>query len=527
MYDVIIKNGRLIDGTGSPGYHADVAVQDKKIVRIHRGLSSKAHTVIDAEGLTVTPGFIDSHSHGDLVLENQTHCRHKLEQGITTEIAGMCGFSAAPLSEEHLEEGYKAITNLMPHGASRDLHYLDRFSGYIERIKNLSLGPNMAFYVGHNTIRMAVMGYDDRQPTKEEMKKMKDYLKDAMQAGAIGLSMGLFYAPGAYSKKEELIELSHVAASYGGSLSLHIRNEGEQLIQSVEEVLDIVRATGIKAVISHHKVSGKPDKCWGLPKQTLAMIDAVSEEGYDVFMDQYPYTASSTVLNIYLPKSVHALGFAEIIKRLADEKERNKLREMTLGRENPEEFFWGIMISSSTRHPQLNGKMLLDAAEEMKTTPDELFFDLLLADELSTGSISWRMSEDDVQLIMQHKRTMIGSDGLMYPGCTNCHPRAFGSFPRVLGRYVRELKVLSLEEAVRKMTGMPSMLYELSGKGLLRVGMDADITIFNADTIIDRADFNDPFVRCEGLSYVLLGGEVVVKNAEHNGKQNGSVIQIS
>ncbi len=524
MFDLLIRNGRIIDGTGSPAYHGDIGIRDGKIAAIRRKLNEDAMKILNVEGLTVTPGFIDSHSHGDLVMESMPHSRHKLEQGVTTEIGGMCGFSAAPISTAHFDAGCKAMTNLLPNGVCTDLAHHQNFQDYMQHIKTLALGPNMALFVGHNTIRIAVMGYDDREPTSDELEQMKDHVAQAMEAGALGISLGLFYAPGVYSKLDELIELCQVAHSYGGAMTLHMRNEGAMLVESVEEVLKIVRATGIKTVISHHKVSGKPEKVWGLPQKTLAMIDAINDEGYDVFIDQYPYTASSTVLNVYLPKSIHALGFTEILRRLGDPGERRKIRDMMMSGEAPDEFFQGIMISSSRTYPQYNAVMLNDAAETENMDPCDFFFDILLQDEMGTGSISWRIGEEDVQRIMQNPRTMIGSDGLMYPDCPGCHPRAFGTFPRVLGHYVREMKVLTLEEAIRKMTGMPSMLYELDGKGLLRVGMDADITVFNQETIIDRADFKHSFSRAEGLHYVLVGGEVVVEDAVFTGITNGKVL---
>jgi N-acyl-D-amino-acid deacylase len=525
MYDMIIKNGKLIDGTGNPGFHADLAIQNHRIAKIHRRIQQDAKQVIDATGLIVTPGFIDSHSHGDLVLESMPESQHKLEQGVTTEIAGMCGFSPAPLSIQHYEAGMRAMTNLMPQGVSGDMQYLQTFGQYMDHITRLSLGTSMACFVGHNTIRIAVMGYDDRTPDALELEQMKAYVEDAMKAGALGLSMGLFYAPGVYTQLNELIELCRVAARYGGLFSLHMRDEGEKLIQSVEEVLTIVRATGIKTVISHHKAAGRPEKCWGLPKLSLEMIDQVNAEGYDVFIDQYPYIASATVMNIYLPKEIHAAGFKEILRRLADQKERRVIRETMLGDESPDRFFAGVMISTSVSHPELNGMMLIDAAKKMQMDTCELYMDLLLHDELTTGNISWRISEEDVKRIMQHPRTMIGSDGLMYPGCTNCHPRAFGSFPRVLGYYVRELGVLTLEDAVRKMTSLPAMVYQLDQKGLLRVGMDADITIFDAEQIIDQADFKNCFTRCDGLHYVIVDGEVVVKNAIYQGGLYGKMMR--
>ena len=527
MYDLLIKNGFIIDGSGSPGIHADLAVKDGKIVKIKRCIQQPAAQVIDAQGLVVAPGFIDSHSHDDLIMEKDPACAHKLEQGITTEIVGMCGFSCAPISDEHLEDGLRTNKNLMHDGVPTDNAHLKCYSQYQAHIKNLAFGPSVAGYVGHNTIRIAVMGYDNRDPSPEELQRMKDYVKDAMEAGALGISLGLFYAPGTYSKTQEAIELCRVAASYGGSLSLHMRNENEKLIEAVEEVLQIVRATGIKAVISHHKASGRPELCWGLPKRSLELIEEANQEGYDVFLDQYPYAASSTVLNSQLPKELHALGHDALMKGFADPETRKIFREKMLRGTTAEDYFFGVMIGASQSRRDLTGVMLLEAAKKENIDPCDLFFDLLLNDNMGTSCINWKISEEDVQMIMAYPRTMIGTDGLMYPGCTNCHPRATASFPRVLGHYVREVKNITLVDAIRKITGMPSMLYGLEGKGLLRVGMDADITIFNADTIIDCANFEHCFTKCQGLNYVIVAGHVVVTDAVYQGGLFGKALSIS
>jgi len=305
-----------------------------------------------------------------------------------------------------------------------------------------------------------------------------------------------------------------------------MRYENHRVVEGVEEVLRIVKATGIRAVISHHKASGKPSLCWGLPKKTLAMIDKANEDGYDIFLDQYPYAASSTVMNCQLPTRLHSLGFEQLIKDFASKEKRADYKKEMLNGGTPEEFFFGVMIGASDSRPDLNGAMLLEAAKKENIDPFDLYFDLLMNDKMGTGTIHLWISEDDVKLIMRNPHTMIGTDGLMYPGCKNCHPRAIASFPRVLGHYVREEKVLTLVEAIRKMTGMPSMLYGLNGKGLLRVGMDADIVIFDADKIIDKANFENCFTKAEGVNYVMIAGNIVVKDANYLGGLYGKAMRI-
>ncbi len=527
MYDLLIKNGFIIDGTGSPGYHGDVAVKDGKIAKIKRRITDEAKESIDAAGLTVTPGFIDSHSHGDIILERYPDCRYKLEQGVTTEIVGLCGSSCAPISERYEEDGIKTNQDMMPGAAPDTSDHLRTFSEYMEYMGASAYGTNIAGYIGHNTIRIAVMGYEGRMPSEEELQQMKDYVKDAMEAGALGISLGTHYSPGSYSDVKEAIALCEVVVQYGGSLSVHMRSEDHKLLEGVAAVLELVRATGIPAVISHHKASGKPELCWGLPKQSLQMIEQANAEGYDVFIDQYPYTASATVMNSWLPMELHALGQNRLMQGFEDPDTRKEYRDMVLKGETTEEYFYGVMISTSESRPQYNGWMLLDAAKDEGSDPCDFLFDILHDDNMATGCINWRICEEDVKLIMQNPRVMVGTDGLMYPGCANCHPRSVASFPRVLGHYVREEKTLTLVDAVRKITGLPSMVYGLEGKGILRTGMDADITIFDADRIIDKADFKNCFLRCEGLSYVIVAGHIVVKDARYLGGVYGRMMKMN
>ncbi|MBQ1325500.1 MAG: D-aminoacylase [Solobacterium sp.] len=520
MYDLIIRNGYIIDGSGNPGFHADLAVRDGRIAAIGSRLPEDAKAEIDAKGHVVAPGFVDSHSHDDIIVESMPDMRHKLEQGVTSEVVGMCGFSVAPISDSHKNDGLRVLKSLMHEGHPTDNTYNRLYSDYVKHNNELATGPHFYGLIGHNTIRLAVMGFEDREPTPEELEKMKDYVRDAMEAGALGISLGMAYTPGTFSRTDELIALCEVAASYGGIMTLHMRYENGMLLEGVRETIEIARATGIRTVISHHKVIGTP-AVWGMTEQSLKMIDDANAEGLDIYLDQYPYTAVSTMLNSILPPKYLSLGYDGVLACLKDPVKRQEIKEAMLAERPAEDIFFGRLISSSPSHPELNNVRLLEYAEEHNIDVFDLFFDVLVWDDMNTSACAFLMSEEDVDRVMRHPRTMIGTDGLMYPNCPNCHPRAIASFPRVLGYYVRERHTIDLVDAIRKMTGLPSMVYQMEGKGLLRTGMDADIVIFNPDTIIDSATFEDCFARCPGLDYVLVGGEVAVKDAVYQGLKNG------
>ncbi len=520
MYDLIIRNGYIIDGSGNPGFHADVAVKDGRIAAIARPILAAAAKEIDARGHVVAPGFIDSHSHDDIILESMPDMKHKLEQGITGEIVGMCGFSCAPVSDRNKAEGLKALKSLMSQGSPADNTYNRLYSDYVRRVEAIPTGPHFYGLIGHNIIRLAVMGTENREPTAAELEEMKAYVKDAMEAGALGISLGMHYTPGFFAKTDELIALCEVAAAYGGIMTLHMRYEDGNLLEGVRETIEIVRATGIKTVISHHKVIGTP-AVWGLTEQSLQMIDEAIAEGLDIYLDQYPYTAVSSTLVSNLPHEYLSQGTEKVLAALADPAERKKIKDLLLADRPAEDFFFGRLIGASPTHPELNNTRILEYAAEHDMDPYDLYFDVMLWDELETSTIAFLMSDEDVDRVMKHPRTMIGTDGLYYPGCASCHPRATASFPRVLGHFVRERHTLDLVDAIRKMTGLPAMVYQLPGKGLLRAGMDADIVIFDPDTIIDAAGFNNCFEKTPGLDYVLVGGEIAVKDAEYLGVLNG------
>ncbi len=523
MYDLVIINARIVDGTGCPSYHGEVAVKDGKIAAVGIRLNQAGANVIDAKGHVVAPGFIDSHSHSDLIVEEYPECIGALEQGITTQVGGMCGESPAPLSAERLDETLRVIGALsgdVRGGADRRFS----FGSYLDYIDK-PLGTNMAFITGHGNIRACVMGYENRKATPEELEKMKALLADTMDGGSLGISFGLIYPPCSYCDTDEMAELCKVVASRGGVMTVHMRSENHRLVEALEEMLDVTRRSGVRCVISHHKATGGPAN-WGKTYRTIELIERANLEGLDVFCDQYPYTASSTGLNTNIPGELFALGVPAMMDMLASPEKRAELRKRIVGEGTSEQRFQYTMIGHSKSHPQFNGMMLNDAAKSLGVDPYELQCDLLLADNLSTGAIFHTMSEDDLKNVMRYKRTMVGTDGLWHPGSEGGHPRGIGTYPRVLGRYVRQQQVIPLEEAVRKMTSMPAAVYSLDLKGLVKTGFDADLVIFDPDTIIDNADYGAKFrERCTGLDYVFVGGKIAVRDSVFTGETGGKIIR--
>ena len=521
MWNLIIRNAKIVDGTGNPFYWSDVAIQDGKIAAIGRHLGDGVQEV-DAKGLVLAPGFINSHSHGDMMADLDNTFFQEVEQGVTTQIAGMCGISAAPFSREHLESVAEIAVAVTPYDfrptAGRRFVYED----YLRQLE-MPAGNNMGLFVGHGTLRAAVMGMEDREPTPTELEAMKSLLRSCLDAGAIGLSYGLVYPAGSYAKTPELVALSTVVEEYGGTVSVHLRDEGNRLVESVDEMLQVARESGCCLVLSHHKAINEPN--WGKTTKTIERIEQANAEGLNVFCDQYPYTASSTGLKSRIPQHMHAFGEEKLLNMLSSPSERPGLREAILAGMTPEQRFGTTMFGASPSHPEYTGRMVLDVAKERHQDPCFLVMDVLFDDRLSTNGIYFCMQDDDVERVLRYPRTMIGSDGIYYKGCTGVHPRAFGTFLRVLGRYVRELGVLTLEDAVRKMTSLPAAVYGLHQKGLLKVGMDADMVLFNPDTVTDCATFTDSQVRGNGIESVYLGGKQIVDHGIYNGRLEGKLIR--
>lgn len=501
MYDLIIKNGTVIDGTGSPSYICDIAITDGKIVRIASDIADESKKIIDAKGLIISPGFIDSHSHSDDAIFDYPDMIEKIEQGITTSIAGQCGITCAPSGKD--DDVYKT------------------FGSMAKAIKNVPLGSNVKSFVGHSALRGTVIGYENRRPSEVEMNEMKALLREAMENGAIGLSFGLIYTPSCYADTQELIELAKVVKEYDGMLSAHIRNEGFELIESVEEFLTVIKESGVKAVFSHHKSMYKPN--WGKVKESLRMIKDAVDEGYDIYCDVYPYEASSTSLVATLiAKELRAVDRAEIPNMLSDSNMRDKIKEIYISRNGNS--LSNLLLVQCKGYPEYEG-MRIDEIARLRGQDDfDTAFDIIIGSGANAQICNFSMTEEDIEYVLKYERAMICTDSSVAKDKKIYHPRLRASFPRFLGRYVRERKVVTIEEAIRKCTSLPALVYELSGKGKICEGFDADICIFDAERIIDKADYINCSSRCDGLNYVILGGEVVVENATYNGNKKGKFI---
>ncbi len=494
MYDLLIKNADVLDGSGAPAFRKNIAVKDGKIAALTNE-EPEAKKVIDAKGSTVSPGWIDSHSHSDGAVLHTPAQKEKLEQGITFSITGQCGFSEAPRR-------------------SRD-GSLETVSAYMEKAKSTPQGSHSSMLIGFNTLRRAVLGDENRAPSPEELEKMKELLRDAMRAGAMGVSFGLFYVPGCYATTEEVVEIAKVVKEFDGLLASHIRSESDGLLEAVDEFLFAIRASGCRAVFSHHKSSKK--KNWGLVKKSLAMIDAANAEGLDVYLDVYPYTASHTSLSSsFLPTRFHPQGLKSISDLLSDRELLDKIKAERYAADG-DDYSW-VFVTYASGHSEYHGKTLNEIAEMRgETDRVETAFNILRETNCSANACYFTMCEEDVEYVMKHPRAMIGTDSGVAGSRLHFHPRLRGSFPRALGRYVRERGVVSLPEMIRKMTSLPAHVYRLQTKGLIKEGMDADLCIFNPETIIDRADFLNPTLKNEGLDYVIVAGQVVVEDGVHNG----------
>ena len=509
MFDLLIRNGTIINGTGSPSFYGDIGITDGKITKIGKGLTG-AKQVIEADGLVVTPGFIDSHSHSDgRVLEFPEQIE-KIEQGITTSIAGQCGSSPAPVG---CDVDPETAPQIGAYGKSTEI-YADAGT-FLDILKEVPLGANMAAFVGHGALRRAVMGIENRAPTAEELERMKQHLRIAMDHGALGVSFGLIYTPGCYAQTDELIEIAKVVGECHGIIAAHIRDEGHTLIQAVDEFLEVVRASGARGVLSHHKAIWKVN--WGKVHTTLRMLDQANAEGLDVYCDVYPYTASSTSLSAtFVPAEKRALG---TVKVLRDPEQRAACKAWAQKRYG-EDLSWA-QLNNCPAYPQYAGKRIPEIAKLHGTDGYDAIYDMIADSDNRAGACYFTMCEEDLETVLAHPRAMICTDSGVAGESKVFHPRLKGSFPRVLGRYVRERGVTALPEMIRKMTSMPASVYGLKTKGLLWEGMDADICIFDPRKICDKSEFTACNQRAEGLNYVILAGKVLVKDAVYQGGRPG------
>jgi N-acyl-D-amino-acid deacylase len=520
-YDLIIVNGKVIDGAGNPWFKADVGVKGDRIEAVGRLADSEAGRVIDAKGFVVSPGFIDIHSHSDYNVIIDPRVESKVRQGVTTEVVGNCGSSAAPMNAD--VRAYRERYMRARLGDEFEFNW-ESMSDYLDIIDATGASFNVIPVVGQGTVRQNVMGFEDREPTKSELEEMKELVEGAMEDGAWGMSTGLIYTPSTYAGTPEIVELAKALKGYGGVYFSHIRGEGETLLDAIKEAILIGREAGVPVQIAHFKASGKPH--WGKTVDSLRLVAEGREVGVDVTFDQYPYIASSTGLAAYMPHWAQEGGADRLLERLKDPEIRERIRGDGSGIYRTWDM---IMVASAKNHPDYEGKRISEIAVLEGKEEYEAVFDLLLAEDAQVAVVSFGMSEEDVRRVMQSPHGMVGSDGSAATpqgilGQGKPHPRFYGTFPRVIGHYVRE-GVLSLQEAVRKMTSAPAQRLDLRDRGLLRDGFKADITVFDPGKVRDEATFVDPHRFASGIPYVMVNGELVVDDGEHIGTLPGETLR--
>ena len=530
QYDVLIKNGRIVDGSGRPGYNADIAIKDKRIARIGNLANATAAKTIDARGMVVAPGFIDMLGQSETYLLIDPRGMSKVMMGVTTEITGE-GESIAPINERQIKEQEDFLKRF---NLTIDWRTLDE---YFRRLEKQGTGLNLGTFVGATQIREYVVGFDNRPPTPAELESMKKLVADAMRDGALGLSTSLQYIPARFATTDELVELAKVARQYGGIYATHQRSEANALDESLHEVFEIARRAKIPVEIWHLKTAYK--KNWGRMPEILNKIKQARASGLDVSADIYPYIAGSTSLSACLPPWAQEGGVEKMLARLRESATRERIKkEISEDHKDWENIYLGsggaggVLIGSVVNRDleSSQGKRMSEIAEEQKKDPLDALLDFILADHGQTGAIYFMMSEEDMRAAMRSPFvsfcTDSGSRATDGPlAGSKSHPRGWGSYPRILGRYVRDEKLLTLETAIHKMTGVPATRVGLKDRGLLRVGMFADITVFDPKTVIDRATFESPNQFPVGIEYVLVNGQVSVDKGERTSALAGQVIR--
>ena len=527
MSDILIKDGWIVDGTGNPWYRADIIIEAGRIAAIGSSLEVPTDLTISAAQRVVCPGFVDLHAHSDWwLLANPGH-EPKIMQGITTELLGQDGFSLAPLDMERSVTLRQLIAGM--HGDPDIPWTWHTFGEYLQVLQDARPSINAACLVGHGTIRFATMGIVNRDPTSDEMAQMKQLLHQSMQQGAAGMSSGLLYAPCCYAKTGEMIELCRVVADHGGLFVVHMRSEGDRLLESIDEMLQVSEQSGVALQISHFKVFGRDN--WGKSAQALQRLERARERGIDVTFDQYPYAAGSTGLVVILPPWADEGGTQDILRRLASPADRQRIQHDIRTDSSWDNFFKTVgpdemlitWVKSDKNH-WVEGKTIAEAAAIRHADPLECALDLLLEERLEVSMVNFSISEDDLRRILVHPLQMVSTDAILLG---KPHPRAFGTYPRVLGHYVREERLLPLEQAVRKMTSFPAGRLGLRDRGILREGAWADIVIFDPATIEDRATFQNPTQFPVGIDCVLVNGVPTTISGRLQPARAGRVLPIN
>ena len=528
-WSLLIRGGSLIDGSGAPARAADVAVEGDRIVAIGPGLAGHAARVIDARDKVVAPGFIDAHSHSDLFYFACPSAESKVRQGVTTEVVGMCSFSQAPLAPARQDDVKRWVGGI---GRTPDLDW-ETFAQYLDALRSVRPSVNVAHFVGHGALRIAAMGFEARPPDGAEARVMERLLGEAMDAGAFGFSTGLVYPPSSYAQTAELVALARSIARRGGLYFSHIRGESSMLLDSITEAIRIGEEAGIGVQVSHVKASGREN--WPKIDAALRMLEMAQARGVDVAGDVYPYNAGSTKMDNLMPAWAHEGGIGKLIERLSDRMIRRRIAEECLvdgerwGTVSQGAVGFDQIFIASSRRRELEGLSLAQLARQSGTTPAEALMGLLVDEQCTVGMVSFSQSIENVAKVLAHPALMIGSDSIpLYEGDGDKpgkpHPRAYGTFPRVLGEYARERGLFSLETAVHKMTGMPATRLRLRDRGLVRETFAADLTVFDAATIKDDATFPEPHRYPTGIPYVVVNGAVVVDEGRMHAAGTGRVL---
>ncbi len=527
--NLLIKGGLIYDGTKSEPYEGDIGISKNIIAFVNKKTKNKklkyklkAAQTINAENYIVSPGFIDTHGHSEFTLLADPSAEGKLCQGITTEINGNCGLSAAPLYGEALKQREQDL---------KEFEIKERWSSFEEYFRLLErrkIPLNFVTLTGHGNIRACIMGYKDRKPTSDELKKMIVLLKRTISEGAIGISTGLIYPPGVFADTEELIELSKSCRKL--IYTTHMRNEGDRLLESVEETIHIGKESGINVHISHIKTSGKQN--WHKIDRMIELIDEGRRNSIKISCDKYPYVASSTDLDTILPSWAFEGGFEEELKRLRSPDARKKIKRELLRSSTGVEYWKNICISSVSKENNkwMEGKSIASIAKNLRRKPIDLLFSLLIDEKLKVGAVFFSMSEQNLLRLLLLPYLMIGTDsssrstiGPTYKG--KPHPRGFGCFPRFLGKYIRDGAIMNLNEAIHKITLLPALTFRIHQRGIIKEGAFADIVIFDAHKINDRATFQEPFLKPEGIYYVIVNGVPAVREGELTGSRTGMILR--
>ena len=516
MYDLLFKNARIYDGSGEASYLGSVAVTDGRIAYVGKNSTElSAKETVDADGLCLSPGFIDSHSHSDQSILEGPARLHVLRMGATTEIAGQCGYSRAPF-EPTMSDGIRAT--FLP----LSLPVFEKMSDLVGELDRRELGTNQLYFTGHGVLRGNAMACDARAPEKEELAHMQALLAREIEEGSAGYSTGLSYVPGIYSDSEELIALARTAAEKGGMYVTHSRSESMGLFDSVEECIRIAREANVAVNISHFKCVGKV--FWERCGKALSMIDRAIDEGLRLTLDAYPYTAASTTTLSAIPAAFQDKGVEAFAKSLDDpnvvEAIRREIFEINDPSWDNSIYYVGLenfLVVRAAETPEMIGKTYAEIGRELGVSPFEGMIWMLRKNRASVWECRFSMCEENVEQILAHPTCTVGSDGIYVPGDASAHPRAFGTFPRYLGHYIRDRKILSREEGIRRITSMPAERYGLFDKGRIAVGYDADLVLFDFEAIRDGGTFIDPFIPNQGIKSVWMMGKKVLEDNEPTG----------